>query len=322
MNLAYLTKLKSEIDSFRPLNADILENLSKWFEVELTYTSNAIEGNTLTRKETALVIEKGITVGGKTLTEHIEATNHKEALEKIQSMVMQKGFSIDDILIIHKIILKNIDDVNAGVVRNIPVRISGSSVILPNYQKVPNLLDAFVESLSVSRDHPFLIAIDAHFKFVSIHPFTDGNGRTGRLLMNLFLMQNGYPPIIISPKERLKYIQSLEKGQLYDDLTDYHDLMHKAMVRSFKIYLKAFKNKPLAETTKDTDDLLKIGALSQKTNESVATLRYWTKMGLLDVLTTTPSGYQLYTMDQVGRCRRIRELQKQRYTLEEILEKL
>lgn len=322
MNLTHLTKLKKEIDSFRPFNADILENLSKWFEVELTYTSNAIEGNTLTRKETALVIEKGITVGGKTLTEHIEATNHKDALLKIKSMVLQKGFSIDDILAIHKIILNNIDDNNAGFIRRIPVRISGSSVVLPNYLKVPQLLENFIESLSSSNHHPFLIAIDAHFQFVSIHPFTDGNGRTGRLLMNLLLMQNGYPPIIISPKERLHYIKSLEKGQLSEDLNDYYVMMYKAMLRSMQIYLKAFKNKPTIAPLENADTLLRIGALSQKTNEPVATLRYWTKIGLLEVTTTTSSGYQLYGKNQVERCKNIRYLQKQRYTLEEILEKL
>ncbi|CAO5676321.1 MAG: hypothetical protein HEEMFOPI_02010 [Holosporales bacterium] len=321
MNLLYLSKLKTEIDSFRPFNTDILENLSKWFEVELTYTSNAIEGNTLTRKETALVIEKGITVGGKTLTEHIEAKNHKEAILKINSMVSQKGFSIDDILDIHKIILKNIDDNNAGFIRKIPVRISGSSVVLPNYLRVPQLLEKFIESLCSNNNHPFLIAIDAHFQFVSIHPFTDGNGRTGRLLMNLLLMQNGYPPIIISLKERLHYIQSLEKGQLSDDFSDYYELMYKAMVRSMQIYLKSFKNKPTVLPVQDADELLRIGTLSQKTNESVATLRYWTKIGLLEVTTTTLSGYQLYGLDQVERCHKIRDLQKQRYTLEEILGK-
>lgn len=321
MNLDHLTKLKEEIDSFRPFNADIIENLQQWFAVELTYTSNAIEGNTLTRKETALVIEKGITVGGKTLIEHLEATNHKEALEKIQKMVCQKGFSIENILEIHKIILKNIDDLNAGFIRNIPVRISGSPVVLPNYQKIPQLLENFICYLTSQENHPFLMAIHAHFQFVSIHPFTDGNGRTGRLLMNLLLMQNGYPPIIIRPKDRLLYIQTLEKAQLSMGLTDYEDFMYRAMVRSLNIYLKSFKNEPTVSKY-DEETLLKIGDLSKKTNESVATIRYWTKIGLLNVTTTTKSGYQLYAIDQIERCNIIRDLQKKRYTLIEIQKKL
>lgn len=322
MNTLHLTKLKTELDSFRPFNKDILENLSQWFEVELTYSSNAIEGNTLSRKETALVIEKGLTVGGKPLKDHIEATNHKEALIAMKNIIDQKEITLSDILFLHQLILKGIDDVHAGKIRTVPVRISGSPVILPNHQKVHHLLDQLIHDINKTEKHPVLLAADAHYKFVSIHPFVDGNGRTGRLLMNLILMKHGYPPAIITPKERLAYIQALEQGQLGGTLTDYYTLIEKAVSKSLHIYLKAFKGKP--EQTQNNHDLqlLKIGELSKETHEPLPTLRYWTKIGLLNVSTTTPSGYQLYSKSQIALCKRIRALQKQRYTLDEIYKKI
>lgn len=320
MNLEKLTSLKAELDALRPLNALTLNNLERWLEVELTYSSNAIEGNTLTRQETALVIEKGITIGGKPLKDHIEATNHRDALLHIKKMLHQKDISLADILSIHKIILNGIDDGHAGVIRNVPVRISGSPVVLPNYLKVPELMEQFIEGLRINKTHPVQCAMRAHYDFVSIHPFIDGNGRTGRLLMNLILMQCGYPPAIILPKDRLSYLKSLEKAQMGGDIQDYHHFIYKAVLKSLNIYLKAFKNEPMAEQS-DTY-LLRIGALSKQTNESAPTLRYWTKMGLLDVATTTKSGYQLYDASQIERCRQIRHWQKERYTLEEILIKI
>ena len=134
MNYKEIEKKKQELDAFRPLDKALKQNLEEWFRIELTYTSNAIEGNTLTRQETALVVEKGITVGGKSLVEHLEATNHAEALNWIDNLKKQKHSLIteNDILDIHAIILKGIDKSNSGFYRRVPVRISGSTVILPN----------------------------------------------------------------------------------------------------------------------------------------------------------------------------------------------
>lgn len=236
-----LTKKKKLLDKYRPLLPEVTQNLEEWFRVELTYTSNAIEGNTLSRRETALVIEEGLTVEGKTLKEHLEAVNHKEALEFTKDLVKKKKKDLTekDILSIHKLILSKIDDKNAGLYRVVPVMIAGTNVILPNPQEVPRLMKNFFTWLTVIQDeHPAKIAADAHFKFVSIHPFIDGNGRVARLLMNLLLTQEGYPPAFIKKEERRRYLNSLEQAQLGGRLDDFYNLISEAVERSLDIYLE------------------------------------------------------------------------------------
>lgn len=239
-----LTAKKQLLDQHQPLSTDLIKNLQEWYRVELTYTSNAIEGNTLSRQETALVLEKGITVGGKSLKEHFEAINHAEALNFIQKLVTKKLIEITatDILDIHRIILKNIDEPHAGNYRSVRVRISGSQTILPNPLKVPVLMDDFIQWLSSpTMEHPAKLAADAHYKLVTIHPFVDGNGRTARLLMNLILMQCGYPPAIIQVENRLDYIKSLEKAQTVGKIDDYYQIIFNAVDRSLDIYLDALE---------------------------------------------------------------------------------
>jgi excisionase family DNA binding protein len=240
--LLQLEAKKKRLDSHKPLRNELIKNLEEWFRIELTYTSNAIEGNTLTRQETAMVVEEGLTVQGKSLTEHQEAINHAKAFDYIQTLVSKKRqeLAAKDILDIHSIILNKIDDTNKGRYRNVAVRLRGSETILPNSLKVPQLMDGFIKWLRADNsDHPIKIAIDAHFKFVSIHPFVDGNGRTARLLMNLLLMQAGFPSAIIRKEDRSVYINSLEKGQTKNDLSDYYTLMLEAVDRSLDIYLEA-----------------------------------------------------------------------------------
>ncbi len=239
-----LTRLKQQLDELRPLDPARLRNLQAWFHVELTYTSNAIEGNTLTRQETALVVEKGLTVGGKTLTEHLEAANHAKALDWVQTQVHRQPQELteDDLLTLHRLVLKGIDDDNAGFYRSIPVRIAGAAVVLPNPLKVPDLMAQFIAWLTNTQTiealHPVALAAEAHYRFVSIHPFVDGNGRTARLLMNLLLLQAGYPPAIIRPEDRLAYLNALEKAQLGGPLGDFHALIAAAVERSFEVYLE------------------------------------------------------------------------------------
>ena len=192
MDYSPLTAKKDQIDQFRPLPPALVKNLEEWFLIELTYTSNAIEGNTLTRKETAAVVEKGLTIGGKSLIEHLEATNHAKALTDIMALVGSKtsDLSENDVLTIHNTILRGIDDDNAGHYRSIPVRISGSAVILPNPKRVPDHMQNFITKITSDLDmHPVELAAKAHYQLVTIHPFVDGNGRTARLLMNLILLQ-------------------------------------------------------------------------------------------------------------------------------------
>ena len=244
--LALLTQKKQRLDAYRPLSAALVKNLEDWFRVELTYTSNAIEGNTLNRQETALVVEKGITIEGKSLQEHQEAINHAHALVFIKTLITKKGreLSEGDILDIHRIILTKIDDINTGRYRNISVRIAGSTVVLPNAAKVSDLMSAFVAWLNLPHtEHPVKIAADTHYKLVSIHPFVDGNGRTARLLMNLLLMQEDYPPALIRKEDRKKYITAIGQAQLGGSLHDYYELIIDAVDRSFDIYLEALESK-------------------------------------------------------------------------------
>ncbi len=243
--LRQLEAKKKRLDSYKPLQNELIKNLEEWFRIELTYTSNAIEGNTLTRQETAMVVEEGLTVQGKSLTEHQEAINHAAAFDYIQTLVDKKRqeLTAKDILDIHSIILNKIDDVNKGRYRSVVVRLKGSETILPNPLKVPKLMEEFIKWLqSDNSDHPIKIAIDVHFKLVSIHPFVDGNGRTARLLMNLLLMQAGFPSGIIRKEDRITYINSLEKGQTKNDLTDYYKVMLEAVDRSLDIYLEAIES--------------------------------------------------------------------------------
>ena len=309
---------KKELDNFRPISPHLLRNLEEWFKVELTYTSNAIEGNTLSRQETALVVEKGITVRGKTINEHLEAVNHAEAIDYLKNFVESKSISEEDILRIHEIVLKGIEHDYAGRYRDMPVRISGSMVILPNYIKVPMLMNKFVSVINSSDLHPIALASEVHYELVTIHPFIDGNGRTARLLMNLILMQYGYPPAIIQKREREKYIKSLEKAQLGGSREDFDKLIAKCCERSLDIYLKALNNEDKSLPVKKSS-MLKIGELSKITNIAHSTLKYYLEIGLLNPDNKTSSGYNLFNKETViQRLDKIKELKAERYSIKEI----
>jgi Fic family protein len=321
MIFASSEKNKSALNKHRPIPNDLVRNLEEWFRIELTYTSNAIEGNTLTRRETALVVEKGITVGGKSLAEHLEATNHAEALDWVKAQVSRKHHQISnqDVLRIHNLILKGIDDANAGHFRSVPIRILGSTVVFTNPRKVPDLMDELCKWLSEKpKLHPIELAAEAHYRLVTIHPFVDGNGRTARLLMNMILMMNGYPPAIIRKRDRLSYIDSLEKAQLGGSNEPYLRLINKAVNRSLDIYLKAVLGTEDEANETDSDILLKIGELAKRVKQPNSTIRHWTKEGLLEVAETTASGYQMYSVDMISRVETIKALKEKRLTLEEI----
>jgi Fic family protein len=323
MKISRLREKKELLDSYRPLPAVLVKNLEDWFRVELTYTSNAIEGNTLTRRETALVVEKGLTVGGKTLVEHLEATNHAHALDWVRQQASRSARKLTekDVLSIHEIILKGIDSPSAGFYRSVPVRISGSTVVLPNPRKVPDLMEAFVTWLQQGPDlHPVELAAEAHYRLVTIHPFADGNGRTARLLMNLILLMTGYPTAIIRKLDREAYLGALEKAQLGGSQDDYLQLIYKAVNRSLDIYLRAARGEDAVGEVDDS--LLKIGELAKRTGENNSTIRYWTKEGLLEVAEVTESGYQLYSPEMIKRVEQIYFLKKERRTLQEIKERI
>lgn len=326
MDYKKLTQKKKELDKHRPLDAALVKNLEEWFRIELTYTSNAIEGNTLTRAETALVVEKGLTIGGKSITEHLEAINSAAALDFVKEQIKRKPNEIKekDILKIHEIILSGISKEDAGLYRRVPVRISGSAVVLPNPKKVQDLMDDFFSWIKKEdKLHAVELAAEAHYRLVTIHPFVDGNGRTARLLMNMILMMRGYPPAIIRKNDRLTYIKSLEKAQLVnaegDSKNDYLKLIFAAVDRSLNIYIKAINGE---SAEKENEKLLKIGELAKLTKQTTSTIRHWTKEGLLKVAEITESGYQMYDTEMVEIVRKILRLKMERFTIEEIKKNL
>jgi Fic family protein len=218
--------------------------LYPWLRVELTYTSNSLEGNTLSLVETRIVIEDHQGIGGKSLREIYEAQNHAKAWDFIQSNLVKKSkISELDILKVHQLILNNIDDVNAGRYRVVPVRISGSMTILPNYLKVPELMAKLFISLDKNKIKPSQKVIDlailAHLTLVKIHPFVDGNGRVARLLMNTILMQNNLPPVNITPTQRNSYLQSLEDSTI-DNHQPFTDFILNSYNLSLDTYLETF----------------------------------------------------------------------------------
>jgi len=325
-NIKTLSQKHKELMAARPLPPEVTRNLNEWLRVELTYTSNAIEGNTLSRAETAVVLEKGLTISGKPLKDHLEATNHAAAYDWVMGLIKKKPHQIDEktILEIHRLVLKGIHDDVAGRYRDVPVRIAGSTVILPNAAKVPVLMRELSTWLANKPDiHPVELAAQAHYRLVTIHPFTDGNGRTARLLMNLILIQSGYPPAIIRPKDRLRYIRGLEQAQLGGSIEDFDDFIGEAAERSLDIYLKALDKDDLPIQVKaKSGRLMKIGELAKQTGETVPTLRFWLKEGLLACAQRTESGYQLFDKTMIARAKHIRTLQERRLTLSEISERL
>ncbi|GAB7140776.1 Fic family protein [Deferribacterales bacterium RsTz2092] len=263
--------------------------LLRWLTTELAYTSNAIEGNTLTRRETALAIEENIVAGAKPLTDYIEARNHADAFRFIFD-ARKQPITKNLVLTIHRLILQGIDNLNAGVYRSVRVRISGSRVVLPNPLKVPDLMEDFVQNINT--DMP-TGAIEAHLALVSIHPFIDGNGRTARLLMNLMLINAGYAPIIIRPRDRKRYIACIEKAQMHGDNNHYILFMLRALERSQQTAIDL-----LTKDVPDTKKLLKIGELARLAGLPVSTLRFYIASGKLTLASRTESDYMLFDPKQ------------------------
>ncbi|CEN33575.1 Fic family protein [Capnocytophaga cynodegmi] len=222
-----IDNLKNRLNELRALQS---EKVVKALEIEYTYESNKIEGNTLTLQETALVIEKGLTIGGKTLNEHLEAVNHTHAIDFIKE-IAKGNEPITERLIteIHALILKGIDNSNAGRYRNVPVLISGAKHVPPQPYAVPLEMEKLMQWYNDNKDtlHPIELASEMHERLVTIHPFIDGNGRTSRLLMNLILLRWGYPIAILKgdTESRLKYYGTLETAQIENDKRPFIDLI-------------------------------------------------------------------------------------------------
>ncbi len=214
-------QLKKKLDDLRPLPKHSVQSLHDALILEWTYHSNAIEGNTLTLKETKVVLE-GITVGGKSIREHFEAINHKEAIDWVESVVArQEPFSERLIKSVHQLVLKHIDNNHAGMYRQENVIIAGAEHTPPDHLHLTQMMADLVEEYQKQSTHPVERAARLHVDFVGIHPFVDGNGRTARLLMNFDLMSSGYLPVIIKAENRLSYYEALDKAHTRHDYQDF-----------------------------------------------------------------------------------------------------
>ena len=229
----------ARLNSKRPLSKESIKTLQESINLEWTYNSNGIEGNTLTLKETKVVLE-GITVGGKSVKEHLEAVNHENAIEYLEELVKdQSEISEWNIKGLHQLILKGIDDDNAGKYRNHNVIISGAKHRPPEYVRVPELMEKLIINYEGWDEyHPIIRAALLHGELVKIHPFLDGNGRLSRLMMNMDLIKSGYVPVIIKKENRIKYYEALDKAHTTGDYTDFVKLVTEAESRMLDRYLE------------------------------------------------------------------------------------
>jgi Fic family protein len=237
--VAAIAAKKERLDTLRPFSQPALLALQKAYDVDLTYTSNAIEGNTLTLRETAELIEHGITVGGKPLRDHLEAIDHYNAVLWMRELAANET-PIEETTVreLHRRIVARSQPEIGGIYSTLPRRIAGSPVIFPNPVKIPQSMKDYGEWLGKAEPVP-ASSFEAHFRLVAIHPFGDGNGRTARLLMNLLLLRAGYPPVAVRPEDRKTYLDTLEHASIRDDLKPFQTFMHQRLDVTLAEYLSA-----------------------------------------------------------------------------------
>jgi len=236
-----IDRLQEEICGLRPLGRAAVAQLRDYYKIGLTWTSNALEGNSLTESETKVVIEEGITVSGKPLKDHFEAVGHAEAFDLLQQLARRRAIAEADILKLHKLFYFRIDPKTAGHYRKEPAIITGSTLELCAPSKIRGEMQKFVAELPQlqERNHPVEYAALIHLRLVTIHPFKDGNGRTARLLMNLALLQAGYPITIIPPVVRPAYIEALKVSNRGDN-APFINLISNMVYEAQKDYLRLF----------------------------------------------------------------------------------
>jgi Fic family protein len=223
---------RARLEALRPLAGRSLRALAQWYDVELTWSSNAIEGNTLTRNETAIVLEKGLTIGGKPLKDHLEAIGHKDALDYVRALAADtRPIRETDIREIHRFVLQRVAPEDAGRYSAHQRAIAGSPFVVPSPAEIPALMGDFAHWLATAPAGADT-AFAAHERLVTIHPFSDGNGRAARLLMNLLLLRAGFPPLVIAPEHRARYIDALQAMQLHGDPAPYEALMAERLEAS------------------------------------------------------------------------------------------
>ena len=238
--LEELTRAKGWLDGFRPLPDAIARELKERFEVRLTYHSTAIEGNTLTQSETQIVLEKGVTIGGKSVGEHLEVIGHRDALDWTIELASRANELTDRaIRELHGLVMKGQEGTSLGAYRTLNVMAAGTEFRYPDHLQVPRLMEELVAWWNAPVEvHPILWAAEAHLRFVTIHPFQDGNGRVGRLLLNLALLREGYPIAVIPVQRRAEYITALELAQSGGGPESLNTLVIEAVEKSVREILE------------------------------------------------------------------------------------
>jgi Fic family protein len=237
-----IDELIKEIDTYRPFNKQLLKELHEFYRISFTYTSNALEGNSLTESETKIIIEDGITIGGKTIKEHNEVLGHNDAYTLLEKLSKSELITESNILELHKLFYFRINEKKAGKYRKEQVYISGTDYLPPTYKEVPMLMKEFSTNIPEWKKtlHPVTLAAKLHERIVTIHPFVDGNGRTARLVMNLSLLQAGYPILIIPPILRNEYITKIRLANK-GDVDPFFDFISTVEYESVKDYLRLLK---------------------------------------------------------------------------------
>jgi len=234
---------KRALDKLRPLPPQLVKKLWEQMQIEFAYNSNAIEGNTLSLRETQLVIQEGITVRGKSLREHLEAKNHPDAIDYVEKLAQERTtIGQDDVMKVHELLMRGIDDQDAGEYRSGQVRVAGATFMPPAAEKIRSMISELLQTLSQNREElrPIDLAAFFHHEFVYIHPFLDGNGRTARLLMNVILLRAGYPFVTLLKVDRPRYLRALGEAD-NGNLVPFANFVASCVERSLDIYLLAFE---------------------------------------------------------------------------------
>lgn len=237
--LKCIDRYKQAVVTHKPLTVGEVQQLQEYYRIGLTYTSNALEGNSLTETETKVLIEDGLTVSGKPLRDHLEALGHAVAYDHLLTLVQQKNFTEADILKLHYLFYHKIDEARAGAYRQEQVFVTGTDFVFPKVQEVPVLMKKFIDECAEQKKtlHPVVFAAWVHVRFVTIHPFIDGNGRLARLLMNLVLLQHGYIVTIIPPILRHEYIRLVRAGN-FGKCEPFYEFIAQCVLESYKEYMR------------------------------------------------------------------------------------
>ncbi len=308
---ARISRKKAQLDLSHPLPIDTVHRLNKDLRVFLTYHSNAIEGNSLSLQETQMVIDYGITIHGHPLREYLEATNHAEAYEYVTSLIEKReSIKKETILALHHLVMDKILETN-GQFRTAPVYIRGSNMTPPPARDVERLMREWVIWISEEglKYDPVVRATIAHHGFEAVHPFADGNGRVGRLLLNLLLMGEGYPPALLLRDWRARYIHGLNAANT-GNYTSLINMVGQAVEAGLDLYLEACSVTP---------EYLPLRELVESSGYSLEYISWLARQGRIDAVKrngrwhSTPTALEKYKAEaEEGKLKRGRPSTRQK----------